>query len=197
MPLVLKTLKTFLPAKTRNRDYCIHTSIPPCPPDTHTPLRHACGSSGSRAAPPPRPSCQYPPTPTLPPTPPPSAPTPPPGKFWQIGGGGGVASGLVVVAPSGLLLLCCGFVVVPIVCAFVCLCVCVRMCAGQTMKPGGWADPADLRGCKAACCALCWPVFMFRRRGGDNTRTIFLVLLPSSPLLPLVCSNKYAGNTAR
>ena len=31
MPLVLKTLKTFFPAKTRYRYYRIHTSIPPCP----------------------------------------------------------------------------------------------------------------------------------------------------------------------
>ena len=57
MPLVLKTLKTVFLAKTRYRYYCIHTSIPPCP-QTHTPLRYACGSSGLRAAPPPRPSCQ-------------------------------------------------------------------------------------------------------------------------------------------
>ena len=35
MRLVLKTLKTFFPAKTRNRYYRIHTSIPPCP-QTHT-----------------------------------------------------------------------------------------------------------------------------------------------------------------
>ena len=71
MPLVLKTLKTFFPAKMRNRYYRIHTSIPPCPPDTHTPLRYACGGSGLRAAPPPpRPSCQYPP-----------ADPPPPRKF--------------------------------------------------------------------------------------------------------------------
>ena len=52
MPLVLKTLETFFLAKTRNRYYRIHTSIPPCP-QTHTPLGYACGSSGSRAAPPP------------------------------------------------------------------------------------------------------------------------------------------------
>ena len=83
MPLVLKTLKTFLPAKTRNRYYCIHTSIPPCPPYTHTPLRYACGSSGLHAAPPP---------PTLPLTPPPTR------KSWQIAGGR-VASAPVVVAP--------------------------------------------------------------------------------------------------
>ena len=56
MPLVLKTLKTFFPAKMRNRYYRIHTSIPPCPPDTHTPLRYACGGSGLRAAPPPPPA---------------------------------------------------------------------------------------------------------------------------------------------
>ena len=36
MPLVLKTLKTFFLAKTRNRHYCIHTPIPACP-QTHTP----------------------------------------------------------------------------------------------------------------------------------------------------------------
>ena len=65
MPLVLKTLKTFFPAKTRNRYYRIHTSIPPCPQThTHTPSRYACGSSGLCTAPP-----------------------PPPRKFWQIAGG--------------------------------------------------------------------------------------------------------------
>ena len=48
MPLVLKTLKTFFLAKTRNRYYCIHTSIPPCP---HAPRR----KHGLRAAPPPPP----------------------------------------------------------------------------------------------------------------------------------------------
>ena len=37
MPLVLKTLKTFFPAKTRKRYYRIHTSIPLCP-QTHIPL---------------------------------------------------------------------------------------------------------------------------------------------------------------
>ena len=31
MPLVLETLKTFFLAKTKNRYYRIHTSIPPCP----------------------------------------------------------------------------------------------------------------------------------------------------------------------
>ena len=36
VPLVLKTLKTFFPAKTRYRYYRIHTSVPPCP-QTHTP----------------------------------------------------------------------------------------------------------------------------------------------------------------
>ena len=46
------------------------------PPDT--PLRYACGSSGLRAAPPPRPSCQYPPPPSLPAYLPPPAPTAPP-----------------------------------------------------------------------------------------------------------------------
>ena len=70
MPLVLKTLKTFFPAKMRNRYYRIHTSIPPCPPDTHTPLRYACGGSGLRAAPPPPPGRA---ANTLPPTPPPLA----------------------------------------------------------------------------------------------------------------------------
>ena len=83
MPLVLETLKTFLLAKTRNR-YCrIRTSIPLCPPDTHTPLRDVRGSSGPHAAPPPppRPSCQYPPTPNLPPIPPP--PPPPQLVIWH------------------------------------------------------------------------------------------------------------------
>ena len=100
MPLVLKTLKTLFLAKTRYRYYRVHTSVPPCPPDT--PLRYACGSSGVRAAPPPRPSCQYPPPPPPPPSrrpPPPHPNCPPPLKFWQIAGGGGVASGPVVVAP--------------------------------------------------------------------------------------------------
>ena len=72
MPLVLKTLKTFFPAKPRNRYYRIHTSIPPLPLDTHIPLRYACGSSGSRAAPPPLgppPPAELPMPPTLPPTP--------------------------------------------------------------------------------------------------------------------------------
>ena len=41
IPLVLKTLKTFFVAKTRNRYYRIHTSIPPCP-QTHT-HTYACG----------------------------------------------------------------------------------------------------------------------------------------------------------
>ena len=65
------------------------------PPDTHTPLRYACGSSGLRAAPPP-PSRRPPPHPPADPPPPPKLP--PPGKFWQIVPGG-VASGPVVVAP--------------------------------------------------------------------------------------------------
>ena len=86
MPSVLKTLKTFFRAKTRNRYYLIHTSIPPCLPNTHTPLRYACCSSGSRVPPPPAEL--------------PIPPPPPPRKFWQIAGGG-VASGPVVVAPPG------------------------------------------------------------------------------------------------
>ena len=65
MPLVLKTPKTFFVAKPRYRYYGIHTSTPPPPPDTHTPSRYACGSSGLCARPPlgtpPRLSCQYPP----------------------------------------------------------------------------------------------------------------------------------------
>ena len=75
MHLVLKTAKTFFLAKTRNRHYRINTSISPCP-QTHTPLRYACGSSGSRAAHSPPPgwdpplSYLYPPT-NLPPIPPP------------------------------------------------------------------------------------------------------------------------------
>ena len=84
MPLVLKTLKTFFLAKTRYRYYRIHTSIPP-PPDT--PLRYACDSSGLRAAPPPRPSCQYPPPPS-PADPPPPAPTAPLQVLTDSGGGG-------------------------------------------------------------------------------------------------------------
>ena len=79
MRLVLKTLKTFFPAKTRNRYYRIHT---PMPPDTHTPLRYACGSSGSRAAPPPRLSCQYPPPPPADPAPP-QLPPPPRASFGR------------------------------------------------------------------------------------------------------------------
>ena len=85
MPLVLQTLKTSLLAKTRNRYYRIHASIPPCPPDTHTPLRYACGSSGSRAAP------SSPAELPIPPHPDPPAEPPPPRKFWQIAGGGGVS----------------------------------------------------------------------------------------------------------
>ena len=100
MPLVLKTLKTFFAAKTRNGYYRIHTSIPPCPLDAHTPLRYACGSSGSRAPPPPA-ELPIPPPPHLPPTHPPRPNCPPPRrKFWQIAGGG-VASEPVVVAPPG------------------------------------------------------------------------------------------------
>ena len=107
MRLVLKTLKTFFLAKTRNRYYRIHTSIPPSPPPTHTPLRYACGSSGLRATPPPGRAANTPPPPPHPPShrppPPPPAPTPPPPpppprKFRQIAGGG-VASGPLVVAP--------------------------------------------------------------------------------------------------
>ena len=88
MPLVLKTLKTFFPAKTEDRYYRIHTSIPPCPPDTHTPLRYACGSSGSRAAPPPA-ELPIPPHPHPPadPPPPPRPNCPPPARNWQIAGG--------------------------------------------------------------------------------------------------------------
>ena len=41
MPLVLKTLKTFFPAKTTNRYYRIHTSTPPCP-QTHTHTLEVC-----------------------------------------------------------------------------------------------------------------------------------------------------------
>ena len=70
----------------------------PMSPDTHTPLRYACGSSGLRAAPAPppaQPSCQYPP-PTLPLT------SPPPRQvLTDRWGGGGVASGPFVVAPRG------------------------------------------------------------------------------------------------
>ena len=36
MPLVLKTLKTFFLAKTRNRYYCTYLYTP-MSPDTHTP----------------------------------------------------------------------------------------------------------------------------------------------------------------
>ena len=106
MPLVLKTLKTFFLAKTRNR-YYLYTPVPP-QTHTHTPLRHACGSSGSRAAPPPPAELPIPPPPSRRPSPPapnspPPPPPPPPRKFWQIAGGGGgvVASGPVVVAPPG------------------------------------------------------------------------------------------------
>ena len=55
MPLVLKTLETFFLAKTRNRYYRIHTSIPPCP-QTHT---HPLGMHVvvvGRAQPPPPPA---------------------------------------------------------------------------------------------------------------------------------------------
>ena len=98
MPLVLKTLKTFFPAKTRNRYYRIHTSIPPCPPDTHTPLTYACGSSGSRAAPPPPPwdppPCQAantppPPASRRPPRRPNSPPSPRPPQVLTDGWGVG------------------------------------------------------------------------------------------------------------
>ena len=108
MPWVLKTLKTFFPAKTRNRYHRIHTSIPRCPPDTPPPLRYACGSSGLRAAPPPGRAANPPPPPTPPADPPPPpAPTappppPPPRKFWQIVGGGGCRIRTVVVAPPAL-----------------------------------------------------------------------------------------------
>ena len=95
MPLVLKSLKTFLPAKTRNRYYRIHTSIPPCPPDTHTPLRCAC--EWVAHSPPPPPPAELP----IPPHPhPPADPPTPPRKFWQITGGV-AASSPVVVAPRG------------------------------------------------------------------------------------------------
>ena len=75
MPLVLKTLKTFFPAKTRNRYYRIHTSIPPCP-QTHTPPRgmHVVVVGCAQPPPPwdPPPPAELPiPPPTLPPTPPP------------------------------------------------------------------------------------------------------------------------------
>ena len=42
MPLVLKTLKTFFLAKTRNCYYRIHTSIPPCPQTMAIPYRRMC-----------------------------------------------------------------------------------------------------------------------------------------------------------
>ena len=66
MPLVLKTLKTFLLAKTRNRYYRIHTSIPPCPLDTHTPVIVV----GCAQPPPPPAELPIPPQPH-PPAPPP------------------------------------------------------------------------------------------------------------------------------
>ena len=84
MPLVLETLKTFYLAKTRNRYYRIHTSIPPCP-QTPPPLRYACGSSGLHAAPPPlgpppdRAANTPPPHPNCP---------PPPASFDRLLGGG-------------------------------------------------------------------------------------------------------------
>ena len=68
MPMVLKTPKTFYLAKPKTRYYRIHTSIPACPwTHTRTPLRYACGSSGSQAAPPPPPNS--------------AANTPPPASF--------------------------------------------------------------------------------------------------------------------
>ena len=79
MPLVFKILKTFFLAKTKHCYYCIHTSILPCP-QTHTP------PCGSRAAPPPRPSCQYPPP--LPADPPPRPNSPPPQVLADSWGGG-------------------------------------------------------------------------------------------------------------
>ena len=63
MPLVLKTLKTFFLAKTRNRYYCIQPLYPHAS-DTHTPLTYAYGSSRLQAAPPPPPG------------------TPPPAEGW-------------------------------------------------------------------------------------------------------------------
>ena len=98
MPLVLKIFKSFLPAKMRNCYYRIHTSIPPCPPDTLTPLRYACGSSGSRAAPP---SPADLPIPPLPPTPPPPQVL---GDIW-----GGVTSEPAVVPrpPRECIAFCC------------------------------------------------------------------------------------------
>ena len=100
MPLVLKTLKTFFPAKMRNHYYRIHTPKPACP-KTHTPLRYAYGTCGSHAAPPPwdPPSrAANPPPPPHPPAAPPSPGPSSPRKFRQIAGGW-VASGVTVVAP--------------------------------------------------------------------------------------------------
>ena len=99
MPLALKTLETFFLTKMRNRYYRIHTSIPPMPPDTHTPLRYACGSSGSRAAPPP---LGTPPPAELPIPPPPPLQLPPPLLQVLTDSWGWVASGPIVVAPPWL-----------------------------------------------------------------------------------------------
>ena len=53
MPLVLKTLRIFFQAKTLNRIIAYIHLFPLAPnPHTHTAMRYACGSSGSRASPP-------------------------------------------------------------------------------------------------------------------------------------------------
>ena len=75
MPLVLKTLKTFFLAKTRNRYYCIQPLYPHAS-DTHTPLTYAYGSSRLQAAPPPHPGT--PPPAELPIAPPPQPSRRPP-----------------------------------------------------------------------------------------------------------------------
>ena len=75
MPLVLKT---FFRAKTgKDEKSLLLPTYPyaPIPLDTHTPLRYACGSSGSHAPPPPAE------LPIPPPPPPPQLPPPPPGNF--------------------------------------------------------------------------------------------------------------------
>ena len=67
MPLVLETLKTFFLSKDE-KSLLSHTYLyTPMPPDTHTPLRYACGSSGLRAAPPLLGPPRRAPPPTLPP----------------------------------------------------------------------------------------------------------------------------------
>ena len=83
MPLVLKTLKTFFLSKDE-KSLSSHTYLyTPMPPDTHTPLRYACGSSGLRAAPPPPGrAANTPPPPSRQPPPP-----PPPASFDRYLGG--------------------------------------------------------------------------------------------------------------